>query len=155
MHELTELTAPVDGIVQQVADRSVGSVLREAETLVTLVPDAAIFMSRPMSPSRDVSYLKIGDLVRVKLESYPFQRFGTLTGADRAQPRIPCRSRKNDQSQLVYRAQVRLDESARPWRPGASFSGRGWWPAPRSRPDGTPSRPICWIRCCASTTRSA
>ena len=80
MHDLTELTAPVDGMVQEVADRSIGSVLREAETLVTLVPDDADLYVEAIVPSRDVSYLKLGDTVRVKLEAYPFQRFGTASG---------------------------------------------------------------------------
>jgi hemolysin D len=71
MHELTELTAPVNGVVQQIADRSVGSVLREAETLVTIVPDGADLYVEANVPSRDVSYLKLGDAVRVKLEAYP------------------------------------------------------------------------------------
>ncbi|HEX2760064.1 MAG TPA: HlyD family type I secretion periplasmic adaptor subunit, partial [Rhizomicrobium sp.] len=77
MREFTDITAPADGTVLEVADRSVGSVLREAETLVTLVPDGADLYVEAMVASRDVSYLKLGDLVRVKLESYPFQRYGT------------------------------------------------------------------------------
>ena len=80
MQDLTQLTAPVDGVVLEVADRSVGSVLREAETLVTMVPDGADLYVEANVPSRDVSYLKVGDLVRVKLEAYPFQRFGTANG---------------------------------------------------------------------------
>lgn len=36
--ELTVVTAPADGVVQEIAKRSVGSVLKEAEPLLTLVP---------------------------------------------------------------------------------------------------------------------
>ena len=35
MEDLTEMAAPVDAVVLEIADRSVGSVLQEAETLVT------------------------------------------------------------------------------------------------------------------------
>ncbi len=113
MHELTELTAPVDGVVQQVADRSEGSVLKEAETLVTIVPDGADLYVEANVPSRDVSYLAVGDTVRVKLESYPFQRFGTVTGVLTViSPDSMPLGEGEEKSKLVYRAQVRLDENA-------------------------------------------
>ena len=114
MHELTELVAPVDGVVQQVADRSVGSVLREAETLVTIVPDGADLYVEANVPSRDVSYLKLGDTVRVKLEAYPFQRFGTVSGVLTvlSPDSLPIKE-GDDGSKLVYHAQVKLNDSAR------------------------------------------
>ena len=113
MHELTELVAPVDGVVQQVADRSVGSVLREAETLVTIVPDGADLYVEANVASRDVSYLKLGDTVRVKLESYPFQRFGTVTGVlTVVSPDSQPLKEEDDTSKLVYHAQVKLNDNA-------------------------------------------
>lgn len=113
MHELTELIAPVDGVVQQVADRSVGSVLREAETLVTIVPDGADLYVEANVPSRDVSYLQVGDTVRVKLESYPFQRFGTVTGVLTVlSPDSQPLKEGDESSKLVYRAQVQLNDDA-------------------------------------------
>jgi hemolysin D len=113
MHELTELIAPVDGVVQQVADRSVGSVLREAETLVTIVPDGADLYVEANVPSRDVSYLKLGDTVRVKLEAYPFQRFGTVSGVLTvlSPDSLPIKE-GDDGSKLFYHAQVKLNDSA-------------------------------------------
>ncbi|MES2692413.1 MAG: TonB-dependent receptor plug domain-containing protein, partial [Verrucomicrobiota bacterium] len=57
MQDFTQITAPVDGTVLQVADRSVGSTLREAETLVTLVPDNADLYVEASVPSRDIGYL--------------------------------------------------------------------------------------------------
>jgi HlyD family secretion protein len=115
IHELTELTAPVDGVVQQVADRTMGSVVREAETLVTIVPDGAALYVEANVPSRDISYLKVGDTVRVKLESYPFQRFGTVSGTLSVISPDSLPLNENDaKSPMVYRVQVDLnDDSAR------------------------------------------
>lgn len=111
MREFTEITAPVNGTVLEVADRSIGSVLREAETLMTLVPDDADLYVEAMIQSRDVSYLKLGDTVRVKLESYPFQRFGTLDGklAEISPDSISQEQGENAPARLVYRVQVQLD----------------------------------------------
>ena len=112
MQDFTQITAPVDGTVLQVADRSVGSVLREAETLVTLVPDNADLYVEASVPSRDIGYLKLGDSVRIKLESYPFQRFGTVSGVlTVVNPDSESLKPGDEQSPRVYRVQVRLNDS--------------------------------------------
>jgi HlyD family secretion protein len=112
MHDFTQITAPVDGTVQEVADRSNGSVMREAETLVTLVPDKADLYVEANVPSRDISYLTVGDSVRVKLESYPFQRFGTVSGVLTViSPDSQPLKEGEDQSKLVYKVQVKLNET--------------------------------------------
>jgi hemolysin D len=112
MKDFTEIVAPVDGVVLEVADRSVGSVLREAETLVTLVPDGADLYVEANVPSRDVSYVKVGDMVRVKLETYPFQRFGTVNGRLDVISADSVPLKQDDaKSELVYRVQVRITDS--------------------------------------------
>jgi HlyD family secretion protein len=108
MSDFTELAAPEDATVLEIADRSVGSVMKEAETLLTLVPDKAELYVEANVPSRDVSYVKVGDGVRVKLETYPFQRFGTLDGTLDVISADSIPLKEGDQSQLVYRAQVRV-----------------------------------------------
>lgn len=77
---LVTLTAPVDAVVLEVAKRSVGSVIREAEPLVTLVPAAVPLEVEAEIPSRDIGLVRVGDFVRVKLDAFPFQRHGTLPG---------------------------------------------------------------------------
>lgn len=111
MRDFTELRAPADAVVLEIADRSEGSVLREAETLITLVPDNADLYVEGKVQSRDISYIKVGNKVRVKLESYPFQRYGTMEGvldvisADS----VPLKE-DEDRSQVVYLVQVRLTD---------------------------------------------
>jgi HlyD family secretion protein len=113
MKDFTQMRAPANGVVLEIADRSVGSVLREAETLITMVPDGADLYVEANVPSRDISYLKVGEQVRVKLETYPFQKFGTLNGRlDVLSPdSVPLK--ENDQTSLVYKAQVRLMDTPR------------------------------------------
>ncbi len=112
LDEFTLLTAPVDAVVLQVADRSVGSVMKEAETLVTLVPDGASLYVEANVLSRDISYLGVGDAVRVKLESYPFQRFGTVSGTLTVINPDSTPIKEGDEgSRLVYRVEVQLDEN--------------------------------------------
>lgn len=109
MQDFTQMVAPVDGTVQDVADRSAGSVLKEAETLVTLVPDDADLYVEAQVASRDIGYLKLSDPVRVKLESYPFQRFGTVGGVLSVISPDSQPVKEGDESHRVYKVQVRLN----------------------------------------------
>jgi len=112
MREFTEFKAPADGTIQEVADRSIGSVLKEAETLMTMVPDKADLYVEAMVPSRDISYLNVGDTVRVKLETYPFQRYGTATGilTEISPDSIARKEGEREATSLVYRVQVKLTD---------------------------------------------
>lgn len=80
MHDLVEVVAPADGVVLDVAKRSVGSVLREAEPLVTLVPSNAALIADIKVNSGDVGYTKPGDEVVIKVDAFPYQRHGLLAG---------------------------------------------------------------------------
>jgi len=84
MNDLVVLTAPEDGIVLEVAKRSVGSVLQEAEPLVTMVPTGTPLIAEVMINSSDVGYTKLGDEVVMKVDAFPYQRHGLLEGRLRA-----------------------------------------------------------------------
>ncbi len=82
--ELTVLTAPEDGTVLEVARRSAGSVLREAEPLISLVPTGAPLIAEVTLRSADIGYARPDAPVVVKVEAFPFQRHGALHGRLRA-----------------------------------------------------------------------
>jgi len=111
MKDYADLRAPVDAVVLEIADRSVGSVLREAETLLTLVPDGADLYAEANIPARDVSHLKTGNPVRIKLETYPFQKYGTLEGRLDVISADSVPLKEGEQTRLVYHARVRLLET--------------------------------------------
>lgn len=109
---LVTMTASVDAVVLEVAKRSVGSVIKEAEPLVTLVPSDVPLEVEVDIPSRDVGLVRVGDTVRVKLDAFPFQRHGTLAGevrtisADAFQRET--KDGGKDAGAAVFRARVRL-----------------------------------------------
>jgi len=78
--EMVTLSAPEDAVVLEIAQRSIGSVLREAEILFTLVPFRAPLEAEVRILPRDVGLVHVGDDVRVKLDAFPFQRHGTAQG---------------------------------------------------------------------------
>lgn len=80
LRDLVQLAAPEDGVVLEVAKRSVGSVLREAEPLITIVPSSAPLIAEVMITSADIGYASTGNAVKVKVDAFPYQRHGLLEG---------------------------------------------------------------------------
>jgi len=80
MNDLVVITAPEDGVVLDVAKRSVGSVIRDAEPIVTIIPDNAILVGDIIIASRDVGYTQPGQEVVIKVDAFPYQRHGLLSG---------------------------------------------------------------------------
>jgi hemolysin D len=77
---LVVLRAPEDGVVLELGQRSIGSVAKEAEPLVTLVPAGNKVEAEVDVDGTDVARLRVGDAVRIKLDALPFQRHGTVSG---------------------------------------------------------------------------
>ncbi|MBY0336238.1 MAG: HlyD family type I secretion periplasmic adaptor subunit [Acetobacteraceae bacterium] len=81
---LTLLRAPRDGVVLEIASRSPGSILREAEPLITLVPSDAPLIAEITFRSAEIGRLRDGAAAVVKLDAFPHQRHGALPGRLRA-----------------------------------------------------------------------
>jgi HlyD family secretion protein len=77
---LTELKAPCDAMVHEIAAYQEGSAVREAEAVITLVPLGVDIEAVVNVDPKDIGWLKVGNEAKVKLGAYPFQRYGTLNG---------------------------------------------------------------------------
>jgi len=80
LQELVSLRAPQEGIVLNMAERSVGSIIQQAEPFITLVPTGSVIEVEVNVQSKDVARIRIADQVRIKLDAFPFQRHDTLLG---------------------------------------------------------------------------
>lgn len=78
--QLIVLQAPADGVVLEIANRTVGSVVREAETLFVLVPRDELLQAEVNVEGRDIGQVAIGQPVRIKFDAFPFQKYGTAKG---------------------------------------------------------------------------
>lgn len=116
---LVVLRAPADGVVLELGQRSIGSVAKEAEPLVTLVPRGNKIEAEVDVDSADVARLRLGDPVRVKLDALPFQRHGTLSGqlrvitensfsADKGSASAAAQQDKPEAKPAFFRARVSL-----------------------------------------------
>lgn len=78
--DLVHLTAPTDAVVLEIAQRSVGSVVQEAEPLIKLVPLDAKLEIEAQIVARDVANVAVGDPVQVKLDTFNFMEYGMIEG---------------------------------------------------------------------------
>ena len=81
--EYVHLRAPCNAIVHEVAPFSPGSAVREAESLITLIPlEGDIELEAELRPE-DIGKVKPGAKAKIKLTAWPFQKHGTLDGVVR------------------------------------------------------------------------
>ncbi|MCA7991403.1 HlyD family type I secretion periplasmic adaptor subunit [Burkholderia cepacia] len=76
---LLSLTSPVSGTVQQLATHTLGGVVTTAQALMEIVPDDAVEVEATVE-NKDVGFLKIGQRAAVKIDAFPYSRYGMLEG---------------------------------------------------------------------------
>jgi hemolysin D len=79
--QLTTLRAPVAGTVQQLAIHSIGGVVTEAQALMVIVPSAAAgqgVIAEVTLDNKDIGFVNAGQEAAIKLETFPFTRYGIL-----------------------------------------------------------------------------
>ncbi len=81
----TTLVAPVSGTVQQLAVHSIGGVVTPAQALMVIVPGSgggggtgAGITAEVMIANQDIGFVNPGQLAEVKLETFPYTKYGTV-----------------------------------------------------------------------------
>jgi membrane fusion protein, hemolysin D len=82
-HDLVRLTAAEPSVVLTVAKLSVGSVLKEGDTLFTLMPVDTPVEAEIRIASRDVGFVRSGDRCVLKIEAFNYMEHGTAEGSIR------------------------------------------------------------------------
>ena len=76
--KLMTLTAPVDGTVQQLAVRTVGGVVTPAQALMVIVPKDDTLEVEAFLENKDIGFVNAGQQAEVKIETFPFTKYGTI-----------------------------------------------------------------------------
>lgn len=106
--KLMRLTAPVDGVVQQLAVHTEGGVVTPAQALMVIVPSAYRTEVEAILENKDVGFVKPGQPVAVKVETFPFTKYGTLPGKVLF---VSSDAVPDEQRGLVFYARILLDRS--------------------------------------------
>lgn len=72
--------APVDGVVQQLAVHTLGGVVQPAQQLMVIVPDGMALEAEVMVLNKDVGFVYRGQEVEIKIDAFPYTRYGTISG---------------------------------------------------------------------------
>lgn len=79
-HGLLELRAPQDGIIKDLATHTRGTVVQPGTILMTLVPRDEPMQAEVWIGNQDAGFVHEGQKARLKLATYPFQRYGMAEG---------------------------------------------------------------------------
>ncbi|TEW53207.1 HlyD family type I secretion periplasmic adaptor subunit [Psychromonas sp. RZ22] len=72
--------SPVDGIVQSIPTTNEGSVIQPGGMVAIIVPiTKTAIMETKLSP-RDIGFIKLGQVARIKVDAFDYSRYGSLEG---------------------------------------------------------------------------
>jgi hemolysin D len=127
--KLQLLTAPVDGVVQQLAVHTVGGVVTPAQSLLVVVPSDSRLEIEAMVSNSDIGFVQAGQQAEIKVDTFNFTRYGLLHGQvlsvsrdavmrdrpqDRSGERAPGAANESSEpkgQELNYSARISLDRT--------------------------------------------
>jgi membrane fusion protein, hemolysin D len=74
------ITAPVDGVVQQLSVHTVGGIVTPAQPLLLVVPAESRLEIEAMVSNRDIGFVQVGQEAEIKVQTFNFTRYGLLRG---------------------------------------------------------------------------
>ena len=76
----TQLVAPTDGVAEDLAVHTVGGVVTPAQQLLVVVPDGAGLTVEAQLANRDVGFVRPGQDVSIKVDTFDFTHYGLVHG---------------------------------------------------------------------------
>jgi hemolysin D len=110
---LQKLTAPVDGMVQQLAIHTIGGVVTPAQALMLIVPAESRLEIEAMISNRDIGFVEVGQDAAIKVDTFNFTRYGLLYGKVLTVSRDAI-TREKPQERLVDKPQGAETSSSEP-----------------------------------------
>jgi hemolysin D len=123
------LTAPVAGMVQQLAVHTIGGVVTPAQALLVVVPADSRLEIEAMVSNRDIGFVRPGQDAEIKVDTFNFTRYGLLHGKvvsvsqdaivrdkpeDKTGDKVSGAERSTSEpkgQELIYAARISLDRT--------------------------------------------
>ncbi|TQV78590.1 HlyD family type I secretion periplasmic adaptor subunit [Denitrobaculum tricleocarpae] len=106
-NRLRHLTAPVDGVVQQLAVHTVGGVVQPAQSLMVIVPGDQPLEIEANVLNKDIGFVEAGQSAEIKVESFTFTKYGLLHGEVM---QVSADAIQDEKEGLLYTAKVAMDD---------------------------------------------
>jgi hemolysin D len=105
---LTQLVAPVDGTVQQVAVHTAGGVVTPAQVLMVIVPRDAQVTAEVVIDNKDIGFVNAGQPAVIKLETFAYTRYGTVAATV---SRVSADAVSDDKRGAIFPAVLALQQT--------------------------------------------
>lgn len=102
------LRSPANGTVQQLAVHTVGGVVTPAQPLLSVVPEDEALEVEVTVLNKDIGFVRPGQSAAVKVDSFPYTRYGLLEGKVES---VSHDAIQDEKLGLVYQARVALAKS--------------------------------------------
>lgn len=101
----TEVKAPLSGYVQQLVYHTKGGVVETAKPIMNIVPEDYKLEADVMILNKDIGFVKPEQEVEIKIDSFPFTKYGTIKGNVR---NISGDAIQDEKLGLVYASRLTL-----------------------------------------------
>ncbi len=79
-YEMERLVSPVEGTVHGLSMHTIGGIVRPAQDVVSVVPDGTPLVVEAVVLNKDIGFVRVGQETEVKLDTFSFQKYGTIRG---------------------------------------------------------------------------
>lgn len=102
------IRSPVDGVVKGLEVHTVGGVIAPGRQLMAIVPaNSELFAEVKISPN-DIGHIKVGFPVIIKITSYDFSRYGSISGTVTG---LSATTFANEQGQTFYKGLINMEKN--------------------------------------------
>lgn len=103
------ITASDDGIAQGLTVNNIGQAIKPLEPLLNIVPVSDNLVIEARVENKDIGYIRVGQVARVKVRTYEFNRFGELNGVVEQVSADGTVDPQNNQ--IFYKVMIRTDRN--------------------------------------------
>ncbi|MDR1510553.1 MAG: HlyD family type I secretion periplasmic adaptor subunit [Synergistaceae bacterium] len=100
-NRLSRITAPIDGTVQQLEIHTLGAILTPAQPLMLIVPEGEKIEFEVWLENRDIGFVYAGQEAEIKVETFGFQKYGTLGAVVKS---VATEAKEDEKRGLIYQA---------------------------------------------------
>lgn len=104
----TLVKAPLSGYVQQLVYHTIGGIIESAKPIMNIVPENYQLEAEVMILNKDIGFVHSKQEVEVKIDSFPFTKYGTIKGEVR---NISGDAILDEKLGLVYNSRITLNEN--------------------------------------------
>ncbi|MEW9808994.1 MAG: HlyD family type I secretion periplasmic adaptor subunit [Candidatus Symbiodolus clandestinus] len=112
---LQVLRAPLDGIVQKLEANTIGGIVNPNNKILIITPHDAPQIAEVQIKNKDIGFVQVGDAVTIKIDAFPYSRYGTLQGNVKSISRDAIAQERSEaasgDSSYVFPAQITLKQN--------------------------------------------